>query len=86
MADSPTIPIPQPPGCGTIRFIGGPLDNQLLVIPDGVDEWRCSELVHADGAILPFDLNFVIAGSIITHYYQRAFDGSVYFKYQGTNP
>jgi len=62
----------------TVKFIDGPLDGQLLVIPPNYDVWRVSEVL--------LDINAWASAPIPIklHYYHRAFEGSVYFKYQGT--
>lgn len=66
-----------------VRFIGGPVDGDILPIPDEEDVF----FVFTSPCLLDCSVGPMPSGDlpivVLKHEYRRAFEGSVYFKYQG---
>lgn len=69
----------------TIRFLGGPADQELRAVPDNVDRVYFCELPadFIEGVLS--EVSPDEPAPAIYHIYLEAFPGAAYFKYQGTS-
>lgn len=67
----------------TIRFLGGPADQELRAVPDNIDRVVFMELQDSGMPAVLDESEPDEVVPIIYHEYLRAFSGASYFKYQG---